>query len=252
MNLATLAAWRDTGCPWRARSRELVAAQWAGYGLPITTAEPDPGPFNRSQAINRAARLAGGWDVALIIDLDVLISIGQIVSAIEHTHATGRAVVAFDTLRLIDRPRTARIHDGAPLRPVDGTPVDGHVSCAVAVTRDLWETVGGFDERFVGWGAEDRAFWAACKTLAGPGHRIPGPAYHLWHPYSPERDRRAPGWTANVILADRYRMAGAHFDGGYLRRTRQHADQLPTEPTPDAMCALLREPGGPLAPKEAP
>lgn len=250
MNVAVLSAWRDAGCPWRSRSKELVEQQWSSYGIPITIGHSDPGPFNRAQAINRAAA-RGDWDVALIVDLDVLIPLEQAISAIELAKDSDHVVVAFDTLMLIGRTSTARIHDGRPLRPhLDGSPVQGHVSCCIVVSRNLWKIVGGFDERFRGWGAEDRAFHAACTTFTGAGARIDGHAHHLWHPFAPERDRKAPTWQPNVELADRYRIAGAHYDGGFLRRTRRNATDLPPKPNPEAMRQLLAEPGGPLAPLE--
>lgn len=239
-----LAPWRDSGCPWRQRSRDLVLEHWSSWA-DVHVGEPDDGPFNRSQALNRAAAAAGAWDIALLVDLDVITPHTQADIAVEIAAGTGRLVLAFDRLMLLPRSRTQQAHDGRPLTA--GSPVAGHVSCAVVVTRELWDTVGGFDERFRGWGAEDRAFHAACTTL-GPRHglRVDGFAWHLWHPRSAERTAVTPEHRANVALADRYREAGAQFDGGFLARRGRTPDPLRTDPDPEAMRSLLSEPGGPL------
>jgi predicted glycosyltransferase involved in capsule biosynthesis len=78
-------------------------------------------------------------------------------------------------------------------------------SGVLAVPRALWDAVGGFDERFVGWGFEDLAFWSACTALAGGFERIPGRMIHLWHPKGVEsgHDR----YAANEELGRRYMQA---------------------------------------------
>jgi GT2 family glycosyltransferase len=43
--------------------------------------------------------------------------------------------------------------------------------------RDVWDRVGGYDERFTGWSHEDAAFLLA----AGVIDRLSGPMYHFWH-----------------------------------------------------------------------
>src|SRR5690606_19624942 len=55
------------------------------------------------------------------------------------------------------------------------------------VTRNLWETVGGFDERFGGWGHEDRAFLHGAELLFGGRRRVRGGQCVLWHPRASKR-----------------------------------------------------------------
>jgi predicted glycosyltransferase involved in capsule biosynthesis len=66
--------------------------------------------------------------------------------------------------------------------------------------------VGGFDERFRGWGWEDRAFFIACDTLCGHD-RISGPVRHLWHPRSPEKNPDSSEYQAGRALCRRYKRA---------------------------------------------
>ena len=51
--------------------------------LEIVEGHHDAGLFNRSAAVNRAAREAGAWDVAVIIDADVICDPGRVREAIE-------------------------------------------------------------------------------------------------------------------------------------------------------------------------
>jgi hypothetical protein len=97
-------------------------------------------------------------------------------------------------------------------------------SSCIVVPRALWESVGGFDERFEGWLGEDAAFYAACQALVGV-ERFEGPCFHLWHPRSPEKNPALPEFQANERLLARYKAA---------RRDTE------------AMRGILAEPGGPL------
>ncbi len=58
----------------------------------------------------------------------------------------------------------------------------------IAVRRDAFFEIGGFDEGFVDWGGEDNEFFSRCSTLK---HLTFGylPFIHLWH--RPQRDRKA-------------------------------------------------------------
>lgn len=70
--------------------------------------------------------------------------------------------------------------------------------CNIGVWREDLEQVNGFDEKFVGWGYEDRdlqrrlfALGRRCRTIL---HRTA--AYHLWHPPAPSFAPKGIG-TAN-------------------------------------------------------
>ena len=101
---------------------------------------------------------------------------------------------------------TALLHphsDAHASRPV---PVQGFVevndhhelfwSLTFGVTRDTWTRLGGFDERFVGYGAEDTdlAFRARSIGVALAWFDN-GTAYHQWHPPS----RIDPGRTSEIV-----------------------------------------------------
>jgi GT2 family glycosyltransferase len=106
----------------------------------------------------------------------------------------------------------------------DGTRHPNTFSGVVAVSREAWETIGGFDERYGSWGGEDQSAWAACWALTGY-ERIEGVQAHLWHPTDRSQREDSPTYPANDELMRRYLMA---------------------KRDPVAMRALLSEPGGPL------
>ncbi|HUO85585.1 MAG TPA: galactosyltransferase-related protein, partial [Thermoanaerobaculia bacterium] len=70
---------------------------------------------------------------------------------------------------------------------------------SVAATRTAYESIGGFDELFVGWGGEDNDFWDRARTMAVDEFGTL-PLIHLWHPSQPEK---AIGETAPAV--SRYR-----------------------------------------------
>lgn len=61
---------------------------------------------------------------------------------------------------------------------------------SIALGREAFFRIGGFDESFVGWGGEDNEFWERAQTLRvwNFGYM---PLLHLWHP-SPQRFNAGP------------------------------------------------------------
>lgn len=177
--------------------------------MPIYEGHHEGGPFNRSAAINAAAAQAGDWDVALVIDADTISERDPVRRAIAHAAATGALAVAHDQRYMLSRRGTQEIlrgdrRDWKRRGMVDRVYRDS-VSCAVAVSRATWDLVGGFDERFVGWGYEDTAFRIAVETMTGqPLHVEKGICFHLWHEISPEASRQSPTLAANKSLKLRY------------------------------------------------
>jgi glycosyl transferase family 7 (putative galactosyltransferase) len=172
----------------------------------------DDGPFNRSQAINRAAE--GEWDLGVILDADTILDCEPIDRGAELAVETGRLVLPFDVRCLLSRQGTQHIlegYKGAWDRFVQfrQTPDDAYeyISGCQLVPRALWDEIGGFDERFEGWGGEDDAFHAAALSFAGyepTRDRLKGNAWHLWHRASPHMDTRTATYKQAKALSDRY------------------------------------------------
>lgn len=179
---------------------------------PIVEGHHDVGPFNRSAAVNNAARAAGEWDVAVIIDADVVANAQAVRDAVHVAACTGRMVVSHDDRVMLNKAGTDKVLAGyrGPWRVrnmVERVYTDS-VSCAVAVPRSLWDQVGGFDERCNGWGYEDSIFAVCAETIGGqPIIRLSSELFHLWHAVSAEASKASPTRIANQRRLDRYKAA---------------------------------------------
>lgn len=209
---------RRAGVPERDRAWEFVRPWWEQFGYHMEVVEhPGPEPFNRSWCMNEAARRAAPWDVALFVDADVIEQDPeQVRNAVQSAWETGRFTVGHTSGRDFTPEGTARLLAGevfdwesecADYRPL----CDSRVN---ACRADLFEAVGGFDERFQGWGHEDYSFAAACETFGGKDF-VPGTSWHLWHPKMLRPSRLTREWKAGFHLAKQY--TGAKGDPDRMR-----------------------------------
>lgn len=197
----------------------------------------DPGPFCLAHASNRAKanadELFPDWTMALYIGADVLLgSPDQARAAVELAERKGQLVFAHDHYYSLSPEGTEEVLAGAePHGRMNEWP--GHppwpntFSSALAIPRKLWEAVGGFDERHVGYGFEDLSVWSACWALGGGFDRVTGPVFHLWHPRVRAEREGSLEHAENEALGRRY---------------------LAAKTSERAMRRILAEPGGPLDP----
>lgn len=193
---------------------------WSSSPVSSVIIEGDAaGPFNRSVALNLASSLAGPWELAIIADADTYVAAPQLLAAIERAR-TGRLVIAHTQWRNLSEVATLGILAGDDLTEpeYDRTCEGLHaVSGMLVVPRGLWDMVGGFDERFVGYGWEESAFARAAEVAGGKVERIDGPCWHLNH----ERERRDQvDYAAGRIRYLRYAHARTVPELQQVRRGR--------------------------------
>lgn len=237
------------GDDYRTNAWSCVRSRYEAMGLTVYVGDDDTGGewTNRARGCNNAVAdaLADDPEVLLIGDADTVVPPEQVWAAAHAARMTGQLVIGYTEYVKLGPRATQRYRAGLTDRTGrDRIKWHKHVSGAVFVTPDLFAQVGGFDERFNSWGGEDRAFWAACMTLAGGWHRIPGTVHHLWHPPSPERKGSHPNRAKVRELGRRYKLASGWLTGGGTLPAIADHD---TDPDLAAMKALLTEPGGPLA-----
>jgi hypothetical protein len=190
MKVAFLVPWRTDNGGRRDHLWDFTSA-WMHTRYPvwrIHTADSDEGPFNRGQAINRAAADAGQWDIAIIHDADNICDPLQLAKGIQWAENTGVTVFPYEAYMYLDEHSTNRImkHDpwfACPWRRDDNyehTLRHHHYSGIQIITRQTWEKVGGFIE-LKGWGAEDAIMKELFDVYANGCGWQHGVAYHLWH-----------------------------------------------------------------------
>lgn len=188
--------------PWRGGEAQREA-NWAatlpfleGLGYRIYTGDSQ-GAWSRAGACNAAAAAAGAWDVAIFADADTIPERVVIRRAVDIARRREGAVRPHDHLwrltRVGSRMLLRRGIERFSPSLASGTFPGGGL---LVVSRRAFEAVGGFDERFVGWGHEDSALGIALVRHAS-WERIPGNAYHLWHPPA---STRTPEYRRNRML----------------------------------------------------
>lgn len=184
----------------RVRAYGAVRAQADTLGWDVYAGDSGDLPFSIARTWNHLAALAdadGRWDVAVRWAADVLLADTRSLR-----RAVGRVrayVRPFDAgVRLTQAESRTYYRTGRVPRRA-GPAFFGGISVN---TRRMWDTVGGFDPRFEGWGHEDRAFIHGLNLCCGPVETCPGRAVQLWHP-RPPRGSTDPYWgrrRANLAL----------------------------------------------------
>ncbi|HEX7160534.1 MAG TPA: hypothetical protein VF223_04765 [Trebonia sp.] len=206
MRLSVLIPWRSDD-PDRIRAWEFNRARWQALDVELCVADDGrTGRFSVPMAVNRARALASG-DGLLLFGAD---HIPPSPEKLEWVRARLEAMPwsgVYAETRAFSRRATQKIIDG---RPPETLHTQSQLICVaegvVAVRADVWDDVGGEDERFQGWGAEDSALRFALKTLYPEGTLAgEGTLYALFHPPQPWDQLTA----ANNQLFVEYQLAGA-------------------------------------------
>lgn len=186
--VAVIVPWGTDNGP-RARVWARVRQLWEQTDCDlIVAADPlfaERGRFAVGRAINRAVRLAPAeYDRFVCFGADMLPCPDTVAWAAEQLDEQpwtllfdrGRGLSEQDTEHWLQRGRTELY--GAELF---GSPCVG----PIAFTRATFEKVGGFDERYEGWGYEDVDLWYRLQRDAPrtAPQTYPGTALvQLWHP----------------------------------------------------------------------
>lgn len=186
--------------------------------------------FCKNEALNHAARRSRGR-VLVVLDSDAYLK-GKIINKcadkiLEHLD-NHLWYVPYRHLYRLTKECTKEIIESSPHSPIKiSSPPSvqcvekhGHTSkyghrygaMCMMFPREAYELLGGFDERFKGWGGEDVALLRALDTLYGRHKTSNNDILHLWHPYigSNYKNRMWEGQEnggANSSLAMAYHRA---------------------------------------------
>ncbi len=158
--------------------------------------EPEGLPLAAARNTGALAALAQGAELLIFLDVDCLPDPALVGAYLTAAETVADSLLCGPVAYLPPPPADGydlehlRDHPPHPARPVPPpgswqTGGDHRLfwSLSFAVTASTWEVVGGFDERFVGYGAEDTDFAFAAReagvglTWVGDAH-----AFHQWHP----------------------------------------------------------------------
>lgn len=190
-------------------------------------------PFCKTQAFNRAIRSSHG-KVLVLLDADAYMSGKPLERCADRILADPNDhlwFVPYRRLFRLSQAITYQIVHSDPTDPlrltdppdpfdIDGDPVMSsygrrYGAMAMVIPREAFDALGGFDERFRGWGGEDASILRALDTLWGKHKSVNTAIYHLWHPKigDTHRERRWDGQTKanpNDRLASAYHRANRH------------------------------------------
>ncbi|MBM7656473.1 galactosyltransferase-related protein [Neobacillus cucumis] len=171
--------------------------------------------INKSRAINLAAKNATR-DILVIADADVVYDPNLILESIPLLEKGG-FVVPFTDVYNVEQYGTEKLLKTKPAWPLNikseyayrsNWVYEGFAGKLIVISRENFEAVGGFDERFIGWGGEDDAFSHAARTICGDLINIKGKVFHLWHPASSYQTN--PHGRENGRLLHRYESASGN------------------------------------------
>lgn len=199
--------------PWRPAPSRIGAFErllaWYERELPdfrIETIDSDDDVFVLARTRNLAVSgLADPDDVVVINDADTLPEPGALREAVAAAPGSGRVHLPYTTYHWLGPEGSAELAAGAAPGDCSYVLVHGACSGVYVTTRRTWESHGGQDERFRGWGFEDSAWYLAHETLLGaPPQRHDGAAYALHHV---AEERAGEQYDRNAALMERYRAA---------------------------------------------
>lgn len=219
MKLSVLIPWDPrTTDPYRLASFNWLLKRYEEtlYPTEVCIGTNADESFNRSKARNAAFKKSTG-DYLLIADADTMFDTAQIYMGVERVRATDTWVLPYSYYYNLSQHHSEQIVAADPWMSTGelGLPpteyehkIEDSPAGLLVMKREHFEAVGGYDERFEGWGAEDNAFRLALEAIVGGALRLPGfDCYHLWHPVAPETTFDSPHWADNAKRLKRYQSA---------------------------------------------
>lgn len=175
--------WRDTGEPWRKRHFDFLNTYYS-KDFEIILGDVD-GDFNRSGARNAGVEKSNS-EVSVIIDADNILPINNIFEAITLAKKKDILVKPFSLFGYLTEESTNDFYNSFEKVFFNPSYIDppqkNFVGGSYVMKKSLWQSLGGMDEGFIGWGAEDDAFHLLCKNSGVRTAYLEGNCYHLYHP----------------------------------------------------------------------
>lgn len=174
------------------------------------------GEFNRSAAINEAFSQINDERVIVINDADTIWNPTVVVNGLFNLRYDGKFIIPYNTYYIMDTPSTFKLLDLPVYAEILKDEFDYDIiaeenrsvyhappiSGVLIMRSEHFKDIGGFDERFVGWGEEDVAFVIKATKLLGRPYRPVGDVYHLWHPRGQDYSQPNYGNNQRILRLD--------------------------------------------------
>jgi len=208
MTVSVIIPWYDSGEPYRQKAKEYVINWWTSNfpGFEVLVGA-NVGKFNRSASRNMLISQAYN-DLLIIADADSVPQLGAIYTAIRYIDTNEGWVIPYDLYQNLSQEYTDSVYEQQLeiLDPKDEDCEHQITSWAgiLIAPKDAVVGVGGYDERFVGWGHEDVAFRIKLDAEYEKHTRVAEQKLrHLWHPIAKEDQFNSPNEIRNRMLFDK-------------------------------------------------
>ena len=206
-NVSVLIPYKKSNDAYREKSWEWIKKRYEAImpNAEICIGYDNEKHYCKSAAVNNAAQKATR-DIFIIADADTAFNIDQIENAIEALNFHPW-VIPYRRRIMLSPQKTNELYKKSPTITLDNSDIEGcdilggmcgyqQIGAINIVPRKCFEKVGGFDERFKGWGGEDDAFVAALNTICGHYFRLETDMWHLYHPPQSQENR---GNNLNIL-----------------------------------------------------
>ncbi len=169
------------------------------------------GLFNRAWGFNIGFKYATG-NVLAFSDNDIFMNMDELTNSFQECHRSYDAVNPYAKIVDLSEKDTKCLQENSELMKscsesyCNGEERGYTVFCGglVLLKRKAFEMLGGFDERFSGWGGEDDAMSILLRELVHSKCEMPHMAYHLWHERTIQDTNEQPNYPQNRRLLDEY------------------------------------------------
>ena len=198
-------------CTYRAENEEIVRRWYAERGFRVFAGadEATTGFFSRARAINHAARqaytTAPHLHTYILADNDLIPSAPHLLTALEQSAYYSCITPHITTLHTSHAGRMQLLHNRSTLLY---RPRESGSRSYVVIRREVFDRVNGMDEKFEGWGPEDKAFLLNIHKQLGGVLELDGARLHLWHPGDRSKANR-PQLMRNRARCNAYLEADA-------------------------------------------